>query len=83
MKCPICGIEMEKGGIIADGAVIVAWHPEHEFEKKGLKSILYRDGKTIGQTNALRRIVKISDAWFCGKCNKVGGCFDVTNNIND
>lgn len=83
MKCPICGIEMEKGGIIADGAVIVAWHPEREFEKKGLKSILYRDGKTIGQTNALRRIVKIPNAWFCRGCNKVVAYFDVTNNIVD
>ena len=83
MKCPICGTEMEIGGIIANGAIVVAWHPKEEFEKKGLKSILYRYGKSIGQANPLRRIVKIPNAWFCKRCNKVVAYFDVTDNIGD
>ena len=83
MKCPICGFEMENGGIIADGAVLVSWHPEREFEKKGLKSILYRDGKSIGQAKPLLRIVKIPNAWYCKDCNKVVGFFDVEKIATD
>ncbi len=36
MKCPICGNEMQEGGLIIDG-VVPGWVPLEEFEKKGLE----------------------------------------------
>lgn len=83
MKCPVCGREMEKGGIIVDGAIVVSWHPEREFVKKGIKSIIYLDGKMIGQSNVLLRRVKIPNAWFCKECNKIVGLFDVKEYATD
>ena len=79
MNCPVCGRKMEKGGIIADGAIVVAWHPESEFQKKGLKSFAFRHGKWLGEHFAVRTIVKIPDAWYCSSCDKVTGVFDVNH----
>lgn len=82
MNCPVCGREMEKGGIIAERAVVVAWYPEAEFEKKGLKTMFYRFGKLIGTHHMLRGQVRIPDAWYCRKCEKVTGVFDVTDKLD-
>lgn len=36
MKCPVCGLEMQKGGLIAMGRGLV-WVPEEKFEKGGAR----------------------------------------------
>ena len=82
MNCPICGKEMEKGGIIAEKAITVMWHPDAEFQKKGLKSYIFRRGKLLGTHHPLRAVIKIPDAWYCSKCNKVTGTFDVTGEFD-
>jgi len=79
MKCPICSEEMEPGGIIANG--IAMWHPAQEFEKKGLKKLLYKHGKILGSHNVLLRECKIPNAWYCPRCNKVAGIFDISDPI--
>ncbi len=79
MNCPLCGKPMEKGGIIADRAIVVAWYPETEYEKKGLKSLIYRGGKWLGTHHPLRGVVRIPNAWYCSRCDKVTGIFDVSH----
>ena len=69
---------MEKGGIVAEKAITVMWHPESEFQKKGLRSISFTSGRLLGSHHPFRGVVKIPDAWYCGKCEKVTGIFDVT-----
>ncbi len=81
MKCPICGKEMQDGGIVVDG-VAPMWVPKEQFDRKGLKRIIYREGRSIGKTNIILGQTKISGAFFCRECNKVIGIFDVTNNID-
>lgn len=78
MICPCCGKEMQKGGIVADGAVVVSWHPQEQFEKTGLKSLWYSGGKSIGKSNLLLKNTKMPNAWYCESCDKVFGIFDVT-----
>ena len=75
MNCPICGKPMEEGGIIASG--LTMWHPLKEFQKKSLKKLWYKHGKMIGTNNIFLRESKLSNAWYCGTCNKVAGVFDV------
>jgi len=42
MLCPICGKEMEKGGLIGAG-VTLQWFPQTQFGKKGAEeTALYR-----------------------------------------
>lgn len=76
MNCPCCGKEMEKGGIIT-GGVTAMWHPMKEFEKKGLKRLVYTDGKPIGKSNVLLSQTMIPNAYFCQNCNKIIGFFDI------
>lgn len=78
VKCPICGNDMQPGGIIAND-VVVMWHPQAEFEKKGLRQLAFFDGKAIGQSSVLWGKTKIPNAHYCDKCNKIVGIFDVTN----
>ncbi|MDO4740187.1 MAG: PF20097 family protein [Eubacteriales bacterium] len=78
MLCPICGKEMEKGGLVAQGVVLM-WHPEAQFAKKGLGRMLYTEGKPIGRSNVLLGQTRVPDAYYCADCNKVTGIFDVTN----
>lgn len=82
MKCPICGAEMEAGGLIVDG-VAPGWVPMEEFNRKGLKRLVYTGLRTIGEANILLGQTKIPNAYFCKKCNKIVGIFDVTNDIDD
>lgn len=77
MNCPICGSEMDPGGIVTDG-VTPAWVPEKEFKKTGLKRLVYHDAKRIGKANAILGQSKISNAYYCSKCNKIVGIFEVT-----
>lgn len=78
MKCPICGKAMHMGGIVADGAILVSWYPQEQFEKTGLKSLWYTGGKTVGKSNPFLKSVKVPNAWYCDGCDKVIGVFDVT-----
>ena len=68
--------------MIIDG-VACGWVPMEQFQKKGLKRIVYTGLRTIGKPNVLLRQTKVSNAFFCVRCNKVVGMFDVTNNIDE
>ena len=81
MRCPICGNEMEEGGLIVDG-VAPGWVPKEQFERKGLKRLVYTGLRSIGTTNIPLGQTKIPNAFFCKNCNKIVGIFDVTNNLN-
>lgn len=82
MKCPICNNEMQEGGLIIDG-VAPGWVPLEQFQKKGLKRLLYTGLRRIGTANILLRQTKVPNAFFCPNCNKVVGIFDATNNIDE
>lgn len=81
MKCILCGSDMQPGGIVTQG-VSVMWVPLFEFEKKGIQKLIYENGKAIGHTDLIWGRTKISNAYFCQKCNKVIGIFDVSNVSN-
>ena len=82
MKCLICGNEMQEGGLIIDG-VAPGWVPLEQFNKKGLKRLVYTGLRTIGKTNILLSQTKVSNAFYCENCNKVMGIFDVTNDLEE
>lgn len=82
MRCPICGCEMEEGGLIVDG-VAPGWVPMEQFKRKGLKRLVYTGLRTIGTANVLLGQTKIPNAFFCKGCDKVVGIFDVTNELGD
>ena len=50
MICPICGGEMEEGGLIASG-ISVMWFPLKQFAKRGLERLWYEGGKSVGKSN--------------------------------
>ncbi len=76
MKCPICGGEMHKGGLVA-GGINVAWLPEEQLEEESPLGV-YVDCKSLkGERNHLLKQMKIPNAYFCEKCDKVTGLFDV------
>lgn len=78
MKCPICGGEMQAGGIVVEG-VAAGWVPMEQFEKKGLKRFLYKGVRRIGNANVLLRQIKVPNAHYCPFCKKIIGVFDVTD----
>jgi len=82
MKCPICGNEMEPGGLVIDG-VKSGWVPMNQFNRKGVKRLMYTGLRTIGQTSILFSQTKVPNAHFCKQCNKIVGVFDVTNNLEE
>ena len=82
MLCPICGAQMEEGGLIIDG-VAPGWVPMEEFNKKGAARLLYTGLRTIGKTNILLSQTRVPNAFFCKNCNKIVGIFDVTNHIDE
>lgn len=71
MKCPICGGLMSQGGIVTGLGAL--WFPMKEFHK-----VLPRSGKKIGRSNTLLDRTCLENCWYCDKCNKVMGIFDVT-----
>ena len=46
MKCILCDAKMLQGGIVTQG-VSVTWIPQIEFQKKGIKKLIYKNGKNI------------------------------------
>jgi len=82
MKCPICDNEMQEGGLIING-VSPSWVPKEQFQKKGMKRLVYTGVRTIGITNILLGQTKVPNAYYCKCCNKIVGVFDITNNDND
>ena len=81
MKCPLCEKDMEAGGLIIDG-VAPMWVPMSEYERKGLKRLIYQHGRSFGKANVLLSQTKVDNAFFCKDCNKIVGVFDVTNDID-
>ena len=73
MKCPICNNEMIEGGLVIDG-VAPGWVPMEEFQKKGLKRIVYNGLRTIGKTSILYSQTKVPNAFLCKNCNKIEVC---------
>lgn len=69
---------MLTGGIVSDG-IFLSWVPESEFEKKGVKRLMYTGCKSFGSTNFLLRQTRVPGAYYCKNCNKVAGIFDVTS----
>lgn len=80
MKCPVCGREMQEGGMIADG-VSVGWVPMEQFKRKGLARLVSTGLRTIGTANVVLGQTRIPNAYFCQNCNKIAGIFDITNKI--
>ena len=76
MNCPVCNRAIEEGGIIT-GGVTAMWHPLREFEKKGLRRMIYKDGKPIGKSSILLDQTRIPNAWLCRHCNKIVGVFEI------
>ena len=82
MLCPICGAQMEEGGLIIDG-VAPGWVPMEEFKKKSAARLLYTGLRTIGKTNILLSQTRVPNAFFCKHCKNIVGIFDVTTRIDD
>lgn len=75
MNCPICGEKMLEGGLVA-AAIAISWHSKEQFEKNYLG--IYTDGKSLaGKSNILLGQTTVPNAYFCEKCSKVVGVFDV------
>ena len=78
MKCPICGGEMERGGLIADR--YVSYVPQEEFERNALQALGgYNGAKNLGKRSLLRSRTLVPGAWYCDACKVVTGVFDVTS----
>lgn len=82
MKCPVCGKEMEEGGLILND-VAPGWVPMEQFQRQGLKRLAYTGLRTIGRSNLLLGQTKVPNAFYCKNCNKIVGIFDVTNHLED
>lgn len=81
MNCPLCQGEMEEGGLIIN-CVDPGWVPMEQFRKRGLRRMLYTGLRSIGKTNLLLGQTRVPNAFFCRRCNKIVGVFDVTNQID-
>lgn len=76
MKCPVCESEMQEGGLSANGRFVI-WHSKEIFDKKRFLGVL-AEGKFLkSKFNFLTMQSKIPNAFYCEKCNKVVGIFDV------
>lgn len=83
MKCPLCGGELEEGGLIVHG-VPAMWFPKAEYEKRGLGRIMYTGGKALtSRTNFLLDHTRIDGAYYCPACDKVMGIFAVDSARTD
>lgn len=77
MKCPICGGGLEEGGLIVKG-VSAMWFLKEEYEKKGLRRVMYTGGKALlGRTNYVLDHTRVDGAYYCKACDKVVGVFAV------
>ncbi len=79
MICPICGNEMESGGLITSTrAGAITWLPGDSFEKNRWPMIASLNGKVIKvQVKFFPGQIKIPNAFYCERCNKVIGFFDI------
>ena len=79
MKCPVCDNEMQPGGLITGlrgGAV--SWLPVDKYEKSRGPLRAQMNGKILMAENKFfsgQR--KIPNAFFCEKCNKIVGIFEL------
>lgn len=80
MKCPICGGEMERGGLIAD-SLYISYVPQEEFDKSALEVFGsgYEGRRNLGKYSPLKTETLVPGAWYCDACKVVTGVFDVTS----
>ena len=79
MKCPMCGGEMERGGLIAD-SLYISWVPQEEYERNALQALGgYNGAKNLGKHSLLHSRTLVPGAWYCDACKVVTGVFDVTS----
>ena len=78
MICPICGGEMEEGGLIASG-ISVMWFPLEQFAKKGLERLWYEGRKVSRKVELPSRPYRIPGAYYCRGCQKIIGIFDISH----
>lgn len=83
MNCPLCGSEMQEGGLIVHGPTPPCWVPLAQFTKKGLRSLAYSEAKPFGKWNILLDRTTVPNAFYCENCNKITGIFDVTNHSEE
>lgn len=77
MKCPVCGNEMEPGGLLIDG-ILVRWVPMETFDRGPLGRTVLTGNKVIEhKTNMLTKQTRVPNAHYCGMCDKVVGIFHV------
>lgn len=77
MKCPVCGNEMESGGLLIDGTLI-RWVPLDTFNRGPLHRMHLTGNKIVKhESNMLTRQTKVSNAHYCNICDKVIGIFDI------
>ena len=76
MNCPECDNPMVAGGIIFDGNALY-WVPTGDLKKKGL---IRREFHVLKTTSPdwLRRS-RLEKAYFCSRCKKIVGIFDVVS----
>lgn len=76
MKCPICGNEMEKGGLSLDCNMDLNphWAPEEEMKAKGLFASWHREHQIRLQNpdeyKILPREAIFFNAYYCETCEK-------------
>ena len=77
MDCPICGEKMEEGGLLVDGR-LVRWVPGKTFSGGFWRRLYFPKSKVVaGQMNPVLCQLRIPDACYCPRCNKVVGIFEV------
>lgn len=77
MICPICGNEMERGGILS--ANKISWYPEVEFEKKGFGKYFRKGERIFEHYDDVSFQTRIRDTFLCKNCNIVSGLWRVRN----
>lgn len=83
MKCPVCESEMQSGGLITSSrGRFISWLPKDSFEENRSFMRALTDGKTIKVETKFFALmlsgqVKIPNAFYCEKCNKIVGIFDI------
>lgn len=77
-ECPLCGNEMQEGGLVASD-IFISWSPLEEFKKRGLKRFTRKSIQLAGESSILWEEKLVPNAFYCKNCNKVMGIFDVAN----
>jgi hypothetical protein len=77
MNCPVCGGEMQRGGLVTRVG-FYSWLPADRIEINYSALSTLINGKALkGKTKFLSQQTKIPSAFYCEKCKKVVGIFEV------